>query len=220
MSFFLAGSPRITKGAIVSFDLNNPIPQVILFQYNPESLTRSLQAQSTGGGEGDRAEAFRLKGPPIETISLDIELDASDQLEHPDRNPIAAKMGIHPQLAALELILYPKSQLIISSILREALGIMEVKPEEGPFTLFIWGNNRVVPVRLTDFQVTEEAYDTNLNPIRAKVSLSLRVLSYDDLERTHPGHSLYLVYQTAKEAMGILGTVNSLAAAGESIRFF
>ena len=81
-------------------------------------------------------------------------------------------------------------------------------------TLFVWGPSRVVPVRLTDFSVTEEAHDTNLNPIRARVSLGLRVLSYNDLSVTHPGHKLFLAHQVAKEAMARLGTTNSLDAAG------
>ena len=213
-------SPRVNKGAIVSVDLLNPIPQVILFQYNPDSLTRTLAAQNIGGGEGDRSEPYRLKGPPIETISLDIELDATDQLEHPDQNQVATTMGIHPQLAAIEIILYPKSSLVIANTLKAALGTLEVIPQESPFTLFVWGAKRVLPIRLTEFRVTEEAYDTNLNPIRAKVSLGLRVLSYEDLETTHPGYSLFLAYQTAKEAMARIGSINSLAATGAgSINF-
>ena len=93
-------SPRLTKGAIVSFDISSPVPQVIPFQYNPDSLTRTLQASSGGGGEGDSTESFRLKGPPAESISLDVELDATDNLEHPDDNRVSASMGIYPQLAA------------------------------------------------------------------------------------------------------------------------
>jgi hypothetical protein len=205
-------SPRVSKGAIVSVDILSPVPQVILFQYNPDSLTRTLQAQTTGG-EGNRLEAFRLNGPPIETISLDIELDATDQLEHPDQNQVAVNMGIHPQLASLEMILYPKSSLVIANTVRAALGMLEISPPVGPFTLFIWGG-RVLPVRLTEYRVSEEAYDTNLNPIRAKVSLSLRVLSYNDLEMTHPGYYLFLAYQIAKETMAAIGSINSLAATG------
>ena len=100
MSSSFPGSPRVHKGAIVSYDKNSPIPQVILFQYNPDSLSRTIQAQ-TSGVEGDPAESFRYKGPPIETISLEIELDATDDLEHPELNPQTVIMGVHPTMARL-----------------------------------------------------------------------------------------------------------------------
>ena len=80
-----------------------------------------------------------------------------------------------------------------------AAGIIEVIPPVAPLTLFIWGPTRVLPVRLTDFTITEEAHDVNLNPIRAKVSLSLQVLSYSDLSVTHPGYHLFLTHRTVKK---------------------
>jgi hypothetical protein len=206
------GSPKLTKGAIVSFDIFNPVPMVVLFQYNPENLTRTLQGQ-TMGAEGDPTEAFRLKGPPVESISLDIEFDATDQLEKQDRN--ATSMGIYPQLASLEMMLYPKSSLVIANTALALAGIMEVIPPEGPFTLFIWGAKRVLPVKLTDFRVTEEAHDTNLNPIRAKVSLGMRVLTYADLKVTHPGYALFLAHQVVKETMAVIGSINSISAVGD-----
>ena len=95
-----------------------------------------------------------------------------------------------------------------------ALGTIEIIAPEGPFTLFIWGAKRVLPVRLTEFRVTEEAHDTNLNPIRAKVSLGLRVLSYADLSLTHPGYTLFLAHQITKETMAGIGSINSLASIG------
>ena len=106
------GSPRLIKGAIIGIDPFNPLASVIIFQYNPDTLTRTLQAQTTSG-EAGRSEALRLKGPPIETIKLDVEIDATDQLEKAD--PIATGMGIYPQLAALEMLLYPKSALVIAN---------------------------------------------------------------------------------------------------------
>jgi len=213
-------SPRLTKGAIVSFDIFSigALPQVIQFQYNPDSLTRTLQAQ-TSGGEGNPLESFRLNGPPVESISLDIELDATDQLEHPDQNKAATSFGIHPQLAALEMILYPKSSVVITNTILAALGTKELIAPEGPLTVLIWGLKRVLPVRLTEFRVTEEAYDTNLNPIRAKVSLGLRVLSYMDFKSTHPGYHLFLAHQVVKEYMGFIGSVNSIDAIGKGNLF-
>ena len=212
------GSPSITKGAIVSFDLFTPIPQVVQFQYNPDTLTRSLQGQNEGGGGSSASETFRLNGPPAETISLDIEFDATDKLEHPGENVDATLMGIFPQLSALEMMMYPKSSMVIANTVLAATGTMEIIPPEGPFTLFIWGAKRVVPVKLTQFDITEEAHDTNLNPTRAKVHLGMKVLTYKDLSMTHPGYSVFLAHQVVKETMSAVGTINSLGAIGEGVK--
>jgi hypothetical protein len=207
----MTNSPRLLKGAIVAVDPSNPIASVIIFQYNPDTMTRTLQAQMSGAG-GDRSEVSRLKGPPVETIKVDVEMDATDQLEKADPNAVG--MGIYPQLSALEMLLYPKSALIIANTLLLAAGTIEIIPPAAPFTVFVWGPKRVLPVRLTDFSITEEAYDVNLNPIRAKVSLGLRVLNYNDLPQAHLGHGLFLAHQVVKETMATFGSVNSLAAAG------
>ncbi|PXF58104.1 MAG: hypothetical protein C4B59_13980 [Candidatus Methanogaster sp.] len=208
------GSPRLIKGAIVGIDIFNPLASVILFQYNPDTLTRRLQAQMSGGG--DKSEVLRLKGAPEETITLDIKIDAIDQLEKADSN--AVSMGIYPQLSALEMLIYPKSAVVIANTALLATGTIETIQPMAPLTLFVWGPKRVLPVRLTDFSIIEEAYDVNLNPIRAKVSLGLRVLSYNDLPLTHPGYYLFLSHQMVKETMATIGSVNNLAAvAGGSI---
>ena len=208
------GSPRVQKGAIVGIDIFNPLASVIIFQYNPDTLTRTLQAQTTSGETG-RSEALRLKGAPVETIKLDVEIDATDQLEKAD--PIATSMGIYPQLSALEMLLYPKSALVIANTVLMAVGTIEVIPPEAPFTLFIWGSKRVLPVRLTGFTITEEAHDPSLNPIRAKASLDLRVLSYSDFSVTHPGYALFLAHQVVKETMAVIGSVGNIASTGASI---
>ena len=218
MTSSFPGTPSITKGAIVSFDLFNPVPQVVQFQYNPDSLTRSLQGQHSEGSGGSVSETFRLEGPPVETISLDIEFDATDRLEHPDENEDVKLLGVFPQLSALEMMLYPKSSLVIANTVLAAIGTMEIVPPEGPFTLFIWGAKRVVPVKLTQFNITEEAHDTNLNPIRAKVQLGMRVLTYKNLSMTHPGYSVFLAHQVVKETMSMVGTINSLGAIGEGVK--
>lgn len=192
------GSPRLMKGAIVGVDPLRPVPSVTVFQYNPETLTRSLTPQFSGEG-GDKAEALRLKGAPEETVSLEVEFDATDQLEKGD--PRAVMTGIQPQLAALEMLIYPSSSWVIANQAMLASGMMEVVPPVGPMTLFVWGAQRVLPVKITKFSVTEEAFDTKLNPIRAKVSLDLRVLSYNDLPVENPGYALFLAHQAAKEAL-------------------
>ncbi|MCS6886755.1 hypothetical protein [Chloroflexus sp.] len=198
-------SPRLLKGALVSFDLPNPQPAVIVFQYNPDTLSRTLEAQT--GSEG--ADALRIKGAPVETIKLDVELDATDQLEQG-----AAATGLHPQLAALEVLVYPKSSLVIANTALLNAGTIEILPPQAPFTLFIWGPKRVLPVRLTEFSIAEEAYDPQLNPIRAKVSLGLRVLSYNDLPAANPGYHLFLAHQIVKETMAATARTGSLDATG------
>jgi hypothetical protein len=173
-------------------------------------MTRSLQAQAVESG-GDRAEALRLKGAPVETISLEIEIDATDQLEKEDAT--AVTMGIYPQLSALEMLIYPKSSLVIANTVLMALGTIEVIPPVAPFTLFIWGPKRVLPVRLTEFSINEQAYDVGLNPIRATASLNLRVLSYSDLQLTNPGYTIFLAHQIVKETMAVIGSASNAAGA-------
>jgi hypothetical protein len=168
-------SPRLTKGALISYDPLGFIPQVVLFQYNPETMTRTLEAQRTQR-QGDPAEVHRLKGPPVEKIQLKVELDAADQMEKQD--PVATASGIYPQLSALEMMLYPKSSWVIAKTILAAAGAIEIVPPEEPFTLFVWGINRVVPVRISNFSISEQYYDTKLNTIAAEVSLKLEVLNY------------------------------------------
>jgi hypothetical protein len=201
------------KGALVAIDPASPLATSIVFQYNPATVTRELQARTAdmSGGGGARAEALRLSGAPIETIALEIEIDVTDQLEH--RDPIATTMGIYPQLSALEMLIYPKSRLVIANQARAQLGMIELVGPQAPVTFFIWGVKRVVPVRISGMTIREEAYDTLLNPIRASVSLNLRVLSYTDLQYTDPGYGLFLAHQVAKEAMAIVGSVTGLANA-------
>jgi len=202
------GSPRLMKGAIIGMDPFNPLASVVVFQYNPETLTRTLTARAAGA-QANRGEALRLAGPPEETIRLEVEIDASDQLETAD--PIATSMGLYPTLSALEMLLYPKSALVIANEVLARAGIIEVIPPEAPLTLFVWGPKRVVPVRLTSFSITEEAFDPGLNPIRAKVTLDLRVLSYYDLGLLSAGGGLFMAHQLTKEVMAMIGSAGSVA---------
>jgi hypothetical protein len=209
-------SPKVLKGAIIEITLSNPVAGIVVFQYNPDTVTRSLQVQGSGDG-GDRSEVMRLKGPPIETIKMDVEIDATDQLETTDS--ITTTLGIYPQLSALEMLVYPKSALLIANKILLAVGGIEISPPIAPFTLLVWGVKRVVPVRLTDLSITEEAFDQVLNPIRAKVSLGMRVLSYNDLSVTDPGYYLYLAHQITKEVFASIGSVgNSVTALGSNVK--
>lgn len=204
------GSPRVLRGAIVGLDPFNPVASVIVFQYNPEKVTRTLQVQAAGGDNGGQSEALRLKGAPIETLKVDVEIDATDQLETGEGN--ATSLGIYPQLAALEMLIYPKSVLVVANTALLALGTIEVIPPTGPLTLFIWGLKRVLPVRLTEFTINEENFDVNLNPTRASVSLGLRVLTYNDVPLVHPAYALFLAHQVVKEVMATMASINSLGS--------
>jgi hypothetical protein len=209
-------SPRVLKGALVSVSPTSPIPSVIVFQYNPDTLTRSIKPRAPGG-DGARSEALRLTGPPEETIKVDVDIDAVDQLEKSDG--IATSLGIYPQLSALEMLAYPPSATVIANTVLLATGVIEIIPPDAPLTLFIWGAKRILPVRITDFSITEEAYDQALNPIRAKVGLGLRVLSYNDLSITDPGYYIFMAHQIVKETLSVVSTVNDLTAvAGSNIR--
>lgn len=210
-------SPRTLKGGIVLIDpLTSVVLRVITLQYNPDSVTRSLQLQSAGDG-GDQSEALRLKGPPVETIKIEAEWDIADQLEVAEPGGQAATLGLQPQLADLETIVYPKaSQLDANNVLAQA-GTLEIVPMEAPLTLFVWSQHRILPVRITELSITEEAFDPALNPMRAKVSLGFRVLSVTDLGFGHKGGNLYMVYQRQKERFATLsadGTLNALGLGG------
>jgi hypothetical protein len=209
------GSPRLLKGALVGVEPVNPIASIIVFQYNPATMTRRLEARSTGSGGGDQAEVYRLTGPPKETITIKVEIDVADQLEQ--GSPLAVANGIYPALSALEMLLYPSSERIIGNAITAAIGGIEIIPPEAPLTLFVWGAKRVLPVRLTSFSVTEQAYDPALNPIRAEVDLSLEVLTTSDFQVTHPGYNIYLIHQIAKEAMAMTHVATSAENLGTSL---
>ncbi len=207
-------SPRLTKGAIIGIDPLNPLASVIIFQYNPSQLSRQLQAR-TAGQDSAKGEVLRLAGPPTETITIsELELDAADQLERSD--PVAADMGVYPQLSALEMLLYPKSAAVIANTALLLAGTIEVLQPEAPMTLFIWGVKRVLPVRITGFTINEVQHDPDLNPIVANLNLSMNVLSYNDFSVTHPGYHLFLAHQVVKEVMATIGSVGNISSSASA----
>lgn len=208
------GSPRVLKGAIVAVDPLNPLASVVVFQYNPDTLQRTIRPRVVGE-RAEQGEALRLAGPPEESISVDIVLDATDGLEKGDPNATSA--GVGHSLAALEMLVYPKSALVIANEVLAAVGVIEVIPPEAPLTLFVWGPKRVLPVRISDFTITEQAFDPALNPILAKVHLGLRVLTYQDLGLASVGGALSLAHQVTKEVMATIAGAGTLAATGATI---
>lgn len=206
------GSPKLLKAGIVLMDPDSGrVLRIISLQYNPDTLTRSLQIKGVGADGGDRSEALRLKGPPVETIKLDAELDATDRLEGG-----AVASGLHPELAALETIVYPASAHLTANNGEAASGTLEIAAAQAPLTLFVFGAHRVVPVRITELSITEEAFDIELNPLRAKISLGLRVLSIDDLGFDSKGGGLFMSYLQAKEQLAARARAGQLSALGLS----
>jgi hypothetical protein len=211
-------SPKLLKGGLVVLAPGGTtVRHVITMQYNPDTLTRSYQVQGVGGdGNAERAQPFRLKGPAIESIKLDAEIDATDQLEFPDQNPAAIDAGIAPQIAALETLINPSTAELLATDADGQGGTLEILPPEAPLVIFVWSRNRIAPVRITDFSVTEEAFDPLLNPIRAKVSIGLRVLTVDDLGYAHRGGTLFLAYLRSREALAARAPGATLQALGVS----
>lgn len=207
------GSPRLVRGGLVLVDpTTGAVLRIIALQYNPDTLTRSLQIKGAGAESGDHVEALRLKGPPVETIKVEAEIDATDAMEANDGQVNEA--GLHPQLAALETIVYPTSAHLNATNAAAGSGSLEIAPAMAPLPLFVFGAKRIVPVRITELSITEEAFDAHLNPMRAKLSLGLRVLSVDDLGFDVKGGNLFMTYLQGKEQLASRAAGGSFASLG------
>ena len=211
------GSPRILKGGLVLLDPGSGLPlKIIALQYNPDSLSRSLQIQGMGDN-ADRSEVLRVKGPAVETIKLEADLDITDQLEAGDVAAVAN--GLNPQLAELEAMIQPSSATLQSNNALASLGTLEIIPAEAPLVVFVWGRTRVTPVRVTEFSVTEEAFDTELNPIRAKVSLGMRVLTINDAGFDDRVGGLFMAHLRERERLARLVPSGAFSLMGiEAVR--
>ena len=175
-----AGPAKLVEAGFVQLDTRNPKPQIVVFQYNPETLVRRLEGNASlamgaaigvhgaaaGGGGAAGAGAPVLAGP-IETVSFTIPLDATDQLERGD--PLTQQSGLLPMISALELLLYPSP---------------------GVLTVWVSGGRRVLPVRISEIVFNEQAFDAALNPIRAEIFVSLRVLKDAELANDSRGRAL------------------------------
>jgi hypothetical protein len=196
------GSPKTLRGGFILMDAEGKtVLRTIVFQYNPDALTRSLTPRGAKIDAGDRLEGLRLVGPPVETIKLEIELDATDRLEKPAQNSETVQHGLAPQLAEFETAIAPAIADIEAASRMAQTGTLEVLPLPSPLILFVFGANRTIPVRITDVSITEEAFDTQLNPIRAKVSVGMRALSIDDLAFGTKGAELFMTGARRKEQL-------------------
>ncbi|MFI9028600.1 hypothetical protein [Streptomyces sp. NPDC053560] len=213
-----ADIPKPIRSGIVIVDPERGTPQrIIVLQFNPDTLERSVAPQAAGGegggggggdSGGDRNEALRLKGPAQETWKFTAEIDATDQLD------VAAPDGIHPQLAVLEMLVQPTTAQLRAASKLSQKGTIEISPIEMPLTLFTWGSKRVMPVRLTELSVNESAFDVNLNPIRASLSIGMKILTVSDLPAGHRGAELYLAHLAQKEQLARRARAGSLAQLG------
>jgi hypothetical protein len=198
----IPGSPRTLKGGFVLMDADGKaVLRTVAFQYNPDSLSRTLTPRGAKVDAGDRLEGLRLVGPPIETIKIEIEIDATDRLEHPASNADTVANGIAAELAELEMIISPAPDDIAAADGLARSGTLEVLPLPSPLVLLALGRNRLIPVRITEFSIVEEAFDTQLNPIRARVSLGMRALSIDDLAFGSKGAELFMVAARRRDRM-------------------
>jgi hypothetical protein len=176
-----------------------PLPNIIIFQYNPESMTHTWsQAEAAGSGSGDvKGDPLAVKGSPGEAFSFTIAMDANDTIAagHPVVSQMAQVSGIYSRLAALEMLMYPlssgKSPLLGAASV-PAPAAAAAGPSAGtkrtvpafkmPTVLFVWGPGRIVPVRVTALTITERLYDGLLNPTHAEAQLGLRVLTPEELK--------------------------------------
>jgi hypothetical protein len=204
--------PALQKGALAVYPTQTPGSQpskVVVFQFNPETMKRTLAhraapAPAQGATGAAKEDVLRVAGPPVETISMTVDMHASDQLEDPDSNGDVAEHGLHPALATLELLMYPPTVDAQKIEQQAAQGQVQVSPADLPLVLLVWGDSRVVPVKLTTFSVSEESFDRRLNPIAAKVELAMQVLTYMEFTDSSIGRDAFIAYQKAKESLAQL----------------
>lgn len=226
-------SPKLLKGALIEFSERfiGPIPNIIIFQYNPETLTRSLNPWEPPAAEAEGEESstqtqvsgITMAQPfdPGETFSLGLELDATDALETPETHPVAVISGVADRISAMEMLLYPDKE--DSSLIGDVVDMLGGGSDEEstprysvPIVLFVWGPGRIVPVRLTSFSVEEQAFSSLLYPIRAKVNVGLKVITpedlsaYEDSTAKEIAEFCYKYTHTQKEVLAAANLANSV----------
>jgi hypothetical protein len=186
----------------VAVDPKSPLSRIVIFQYNPDEVRRTLAPAADDSGSRS-GEVHHGWGAPAESVTMTVELDAADQLDAGD--PIAGTVGILPQLSVLEMLLHPGSIDVIANTVLLAAGTIEILPIELPLAVLVWGPARVVPVRLTGLTIIEQAFNPGLAPVRASVEIAAKVLTYDDLSVTDVGYGLYVAHLVAKEVLAVIG---------------
>jgi hypothetical protein len=229
----------VLKGALVEFMptfLPVPLPNVIVFQYNPETMTHQWTQPTPATTAGSEASnPLAVRGTPGESFSFTIAMDARDEIADGSAPAAALAMasGIYSRLAALEMLLYPArpappgltgtvTAATASALSGTVTGPVRTIPQSVlPVTLFIWGTGRIVPVRVTDLTITEQLFDASLNPIHAEAQLTLRVLTPAELVAASAGDDVLgtlatVAYNYTLSLRQALAVAN-LANAGESV---
>ncbi|HEY3040671.1 MAG TPA: hypothetical protein VGJ66_18175 [Pyrinomonadaceae bacterium] len=221
----------LIKGALVEYgsDFLGPLPNVVLFQFNPETLTRNIEIPPRPNG-GAARETTQAGEPSIEKISFKAQFSAADGMN--TNNKLARSMGVGPRLAALEKMVHPSNILggLIGAGLKAvggALGIggskgggRQLIPRENyPRILFIWGPFRVLPVIIESMSITEQQYDFVLNPVQAEVSIGLAVNEIDICSDDIVAKGALKYSSAAKEAQAIANLANTIGQVVELIPF-
>ena len=223
--------PYLLRGALIEYksDFLGSLPNVVIFQFNPETITRAIQIPPRPTG-GSRRETTQAGDPPLERITLKAEFDAADYLN--TDNLLAREFGVGPQLAALEKMVFPSNKIgafigqAIDAV-GDALGIgggedppcLPIPREQYPRILFIWGRTRILPIVIDSMDITEQQYDHLLNPVRASVSLQLSVNTTDVGSGDPVAKGAMEYSDLAKEAQAILNLANTVELAVDLIPF-
>jgi len=210
----------LLKGVLASFSdpLLGLIPTVVIFQYNPTELTRvfRVDASAAPGSGGPAGGARNAPRPAVEEYTLKLELDATDGLER--GGPLTIAMGISPRLAAIEMLLQPVGSSLLGGLAGALLGGgggAAIPAGRLPLTLFLWGPQRITPVRLNSLTVHETAFDEFLNPIHATADLGFTVLRVDDLDKDDTvARAAATYYQGAREVKAVLQLPQMLELGG------
>jgi hypothetical protein len=224
--------PFLMRGAMIEYgsDCLGPLPNVVIFQFNPESLTRTIQVPQRPSGAAAR-ETTQAGDPTIEKITLKAQFSAADGMG--TGNILARTMGVGPRLAALEKMVNPASKLsgLIGAAIDavgDAVGVggsagdepRQVVPREKyPRILFIWGPFRVLPVVIESMSITELQYDFLLNPIQADVNIGLAVNAIDNCSDDVVGKGALEYSNMAKDAQAMLNLANTIEQIAELIPF-
>jgi hypothetical protein len=205
----------LVKGLLASYSdpLLGLVPTVVAFQYNPSEITRVLQVDSSADdqqpGRQPTGAALNVARPAVEEYTVRLEFDATDGLER--GGPITTTMGISPRLAALEMLVQPVGTSLLGGLASAVAGGLlggrgaSIPPGRLPLCLFVWGPERVTPVRLKSLSIHEEAFDELLNPILATADLSFTVLRVQDLSADQTvAIAAAKYYQGAREVKAVL----------------
>ncbi|MGW4891778.1 hypothetical protein ACWEQL_05865 [Kitasatospora sp. NPDC004240] len=209
------GRPKVAKGALLAYGPLSPVPvQLIVFPLNPESLARRFELGQAAGAKPapGAAEPATPATVPVESLTVSLALDAADRLEHPAANPVTVVSGLLPVIAAIEQLVLPSTLLVKQSQGLAQVGLATITPPSLPWTVLVWGAGRVLPVKVSGLSITEQAFDTRLNPISARAELQLTTLGRDELMAA-PAHirALVEVHAAAREVFAAVNTAQSAA---------